>query len=261
MKKFIYFVTGLPHSGTSIIQKTIGDQADYYVEYTSTKNVAENTGFGAELQKKIHLNSVEDYWKNGSKVTKLPCVDIYFNDIFRKINDCVNEPDLCFIFTARNPIEWCSSYLMRRVNQSDLKQHIDVKCRNKHVYHSIYHSIDNKKEMFTYNKKLLIKHLKKVHDAYHENINTIINSKPKAKIVRVNLLDFSKNPKKFLKTIGFKEIIICGEDRDDKKYIKTLKQHEKKRALQIAQRPSQNMIVNKFDFHPTLQDYLQEVFI
>jgi hypothetical protein len=273
-KKYIYFVTGLPHSGTSIIQKTIGDQAGYYVEYKASKNIEENTSFDIELdmikniekhgyvynwRKDIHYNSVEDYWKNESKVTKLPCTADDLVQVFERINAFIDDPNLCFIFTKRDSIEWCSSYLMRKVHPLDLKKHIDDEWSGQKIMDFNYH-YKNRKDKFIDNKKSFVIYLKELHDAYYKNINIIINSKPKAKVVCVDLLDFAENPKEFLRAAGFEDMVISGADDGNRHVIQKMRQYEEKRALQITQKPDPNMIVKEFDFHPTLQDFLQETF-
>ena len=113
--KIVYFVTGLPHSGTSIVQKTISNQKGYTADMNENGNVFENTNFTKCLDHKLH-----------SVVTKLPCEPDYFQDIFDKIKQYLHNPNLHITFTSRDPVQWCLSYLVRNMHPDCRTTDIDL---------------------------------------------------------------------------------------------------------------------------------------
>ena len=76
------------------------------------------------------------------------------------------------------------------------------------------------------------------------------------------MLDFSNDPDKFLKTIGFEHLIIEGKDSDGKDIEKIQDEwrHEEKRVAQIANKPNPNIIKKNYDFHPTIIDFIKKTF-
>ena len=265
--KMVYFVTGLPHSGTSIIQKTISNQKGYTAELKENGNIVESADF-------VDILEVEG--RDPAVVTKLPCEPAYFQDIFYKIKQSLHNPNLCIIFANRDPVQWCSSYLSRNMHPNPRTEDINLEFhkemsdfnydyseRNSENYREgKYIGSGKSKRILIDSKKSLLIYFKKLYDGYLKEVNDIINSERNAKVVCIDLLDFSNNPDKFLKTIGFEHPVIEGRNNDSKNIenIKDESDHEKKRAAQISNKPNPNIIKKNYDFHPTLQYFLQETF-
>lgn len=264
--KMVYFVTGLPHSGTSIVQKTISNQRGYTAELKKNGNIVENANFVEQLKGTA----------NPAVVTKLPCEPMYFQDIFYKIKQYLHNPNLCIIFTKRNPVQWCSSYLSRymhpnaRTEDINLEFHkemddfnYDYSERNSKNYREgKYIGNEESKKILIDSKESLLIYLKKFYDGYLKEVNNIINSERNAKVTCIDLLDFSNDPDKFLKTIGFEHPIIEGKDSDGKDIEKIQDEwrHEEKRVAQIANKPNPNIIKKNYDFHPTIIDFIKKTF-
>jgi len=255
--KTIYFVTGLSHSGTSIVQKTIGDQEGYFIRLKQNKNINENKDFVIEINK---------YKKSGkvameSLVSKLPCEEIYFKDIFDDIKKYMNESNLHVIFMKRNPINWCFSQMKRKISKLDLKN--DINNTNNKIYKRY-----NYKLGYKYKKQLELKGLKSVilyykdlYDAYEKEVIEIMNCESNAKFTYVNLEDFAENPEQILKEIGFKNPVIKGINNfSEIQDFRKINDHENIRAAQIASVPSPDIIRSSFDFHYSIIDFVKKVF-
>ena len=256
--KMVYFVTGLPHSGTSIVQKTISNQKGYTAVLKENGNISESTNFTKQLQGEA----------DPAVVNKLPCEPEYFQDIFYKIKQYLHNPNLFIIFTKRDPVEWCSSYLCRNMHPNSSAKDIGLEFHKERKNFKYDFSERNSgksgesKTILIDSKESLLISFKKFHDGYLNEVNNIINSERKAKVVCIDLLDFSNDSDKFLKTIGFEHPIIEGKDIDSKNIenIQDDWRHEEKRAAQIASKPNPNIIKKNYDFHPTIIDFIKKTF-
>ena len=77
----------------------------------------------------------------------------------------------------------------------------------------------------------------------------------------LKLVDFAKNPKRFLEKIGFKNPLI--ENRNNDRNINLARKkndHELFRINQINASPNPNLIRSNFDFHPTVKDFIEKIF-
>jgi len=268
--KMIYFVTGLPHSGTSIIQKTISDQKGYTIKIKKNGNTCESSDFRSELNKYHTLQELNGNVSKAAKikgipksdfinsvVCKLPCEPLYLQNIFHKVENSLDISNLCLVFTKRDPIQWCSSYLSRNMHPNDLAKDINLEWNKTKPDFKTKEWPTPRKTLNS--KKAFIIYLKKLYDYYCERVDGVINSERKAKVVFIDLLNFSHNPEKFLKTIGFDNPAIKGKPNNFKNGISS-SEHETKRAAQIKYKPDPNVIKKDYDFHPTIKDFMQKTF-
>lgn len=259
-KKYIYFVTGLPHSGTSIVQKTIADQEGYFCLFKKNKNIKETKKFEIELKQykksgKVNINS---------EVSKMPCEAEYFQDIFNSIKKYLNESSFQVVFTRRDSVEWCLSKLRRKVSFTDLELNINDLSDKEYSIFDYKLKYNLKKKLKLRGLKSLIVHLKELHDAYEKEVEKIINSNSNARITCINLKDFAKNPEKFLREVGFKSPLV-NKSKDNFTKIKNFHKeekhhHEKLRAAQIDSAPNPNLVQSNFDYHPTIIDFVKKTF-
>jgi hypothetical protein len=258
--KCIFFVTGLPHSGTSIVQKTIADQEGYFCRFKENKNIQENRNFEIELKQykksgKVNINS---------EVSKMPCEPINFQNVFDSIKEYLNESSLQVIFTRRDSIEWCLSKLKRKVSLNVLKLNINDLSDKEYSIFDYKLKYNFKKELKLRGLKSLIIYFKELHDACEKEVEKIINSNSNARITCINLKDFAENPEKFLKKIGFKNPLISKSKYNFTKIKNFHKEeqhhHEELRAGQINSNTNPNLIQSNFDYHPTIIDFVKKTF-
>ena len=259
-KKYIFFVTGLPHSGTSIVQKTIADQEGYFCSFKENKNIEENQNFEIELKQYKKSGKVDI----NSEVSKTPCEAIYFQDVFDSIKKYLNESSLQVVFTRRDSVEWCLSQLKRKVSFADLKLNINDLSDTEYSIFDYKLKYNLKKELKLRGLKSLIIYLKELHDAYEKEVEKIINSNSNARITCINLKDFAKNPEKFLREVGFKNPLV-NKSKNNFTKIKNFHEegkhrHEELRAAQVDSSPNPNLVQSNFDYHPTIIDFVKKTF-
>tara|TARA_X000000950_G_scaffold289364_1_gene412426 strand:- start:22913 stop:23713 length:801 start_codon:yes stop_codon:yes gene_type:complete len=259
-KKYIFFVTGLPHSGTSIVQKTIADQEGYFSRFKENKNIKESKKFEKEFKQykesgKVNINS---------EVSKMPCEEIYFQGVFDSIKKYLNESNFQVVFTGRDSVEWCLSKLKRKVSFTNLKLNINDLSDKEYSIFDYKLKYNVKEKLKLRGLKSLIIYFKELHDAYEKEVEKIINSNSDARITCINLRNFAKNPEKFLREMGFKNPLV-NKSKNNFTKIKNFHEeekhrHEELRAAQVDSSPSPNLVQSNFDYHPTIIDFVKKTF-
>lgn len=229
-----FFVVGLEHSGTSIVQKTLADQNGFTTECLANGNLGEHAPYDDYSSGQVYKFAVSNFDRPPN---------LAFKWLHTKYGKCAMQ----IIFMERDAIEWACSRVKRQLSE---KQHdLDI----------------NELKLYGENAKEYIEKSYNLYKEYGNKKNEVKdfcdNNDLNISYVDLKLVDFAKNPKRFLEKIGFKNPLI--ENRNNDRNINLAREkndHELLRINQINASPNPNLIRSNFDFHPTVKDFIEKIF-